>query len=546
MKTSTTTMTTRVNKIKMMMMMRGSFKTTTLTTRATSDDDVDIPWKEYLRDVPESAAPPVETVKPKTTTVVVVEEKETEDKKGVQRKRANAETTLANTNNAKKSPAKRRETRELFPDVPDFVYAPVKSAVETTLDAVTPSYETYAPTALKSVVEAQWNAERASGFSLYAGANGGAETELGIYAAVVFYLFAKPGFLPWVFDVTVARAVGAVTERRFAREDVNRGRRLGSGSFGNVFAATDARTGQELVIKIANGVEGSSQLQNAEAYINRRVARAPLVARGCAPFLGAYYEVEGAASPSLVWAYEAGERTLENFLESRRFPEDLEDALGMSLPSSSSMSYEKRVNRVAKRVMKDLLPTVAGLHDIGIVHRDLKPSNLVLMGKRFKLIDFGAACDLRSGENYDPEQGLLDPRYSPPEQFIMSKRTPAPPPVVAGVLAPLLWTLAQPQLFDSYSVGLMLLQLCVPQMRNKNITSPGGAFARRLEDCDYDLRKFRAETEAALGWDFSAMDLNGGLAWDLACGLVTKRNVFRRGRLDVGAALAHPFIASPF
>ena len=83
-------------------------------------------------------------------------------------------------------------------------------------------------------------------------------------------------------------------------------------------------------------------------------------------------------------------------------------------------------------------------------------------------------------------------------------------------------------------------------MRNKNITSPGGAFARRLEDCDYDLRKFRAETEAALGWDFSAMDLNGGLAWDLACRLVTKRNVFRRGRLDVGAALAHPFIASPF
>ena len=321
---------------------------------------------------------------------------------------------------------------------------------------------------------------------------------------------------------------------------------MGSGSFGNVFAATDARTGQELVIKIANGVEGSSQLQNAEAYINRRVARAPLVARGCAPFLGAYYEVEGAASPSLVWAYEAGERTLENFLESRRFPEDLEDALGMSVPSSSSMSYEKRVNRVAKRVMKDLLPTVAGLHDIGIVHRDLKPSNPVLMGKRFKLIDFGAACDLRSGENYDPEQGLLDPRYSPPEQFIMSERTPAPPPVVAGVLAPLLWTAAQPQLFDSYSVGLMLLQLCVPQMRNKNVTSPGGAFARRMEDGDYDLRKFRAETESALGWDFSAMDLNGGLAWDLACGLVTKRNVFRRGRLDVGAALAHPFIASPF
>lgn len=58
-------------------------------------------------------------------------------------------------------------------------------------------------------------------------------------------------------------------------------------------------------------------------------------------------------------------------------------------------------------------------HKSGIVHRDVKPSNLVLMGRQYKFVDFGAATDLRVGKNYDPEQSLLDPGYSPPEQYIM-------------------------------------------------------------------------------------------------------------------------------
>ena len=280
---------------------------------------------------------------------------------------------------------------------------------------------------------AQARAERASGYALYAG-DGGPEAELAIYAAAAFYLIAKPGVVPWAFDQTVANAVGRALERKFDAASVRRGRRLGAGSFGTVFEAEDLKSGRTVVVKQSNAVEGASELQNAEAYINRRVARAPLVAAGCAKFLGTYYEVEGARSPCLVWAREEGDATLEDFLEDRGFPDALEDALGIRARDGDDEA--KRANRCAKKIMRDLLGTVAALHDIGIVHRDLKPSNLVLMGKRFKLIDFGAACDLRSGENYDPEQGLLDPKYSPPEQFIMSEKTPAPPPLVAGVLAP--------------------------------------------------------------------------------------------------------------
>ena len=112
---------------------------------------------------------------------------------------------------------------------------------------------------------------------------------------------------------------------------------MGSGSFGTVYRCEDERTGRELVVKVPNAVEGASQLQNAEAYLNRRVARAPWVASGCAKFLGTYYEVEGARSPCLVWAYEEGEATLEDFLEDRRFPESLEDALRVRARANEAM-----------------------------------------------------------------------------------------------------------------------------------------------------------------------------------------------------------------
>ena len=431
--------------------------------------------------------------------------------------------------------------KEALPDVPGGVvdaFAGVYNAI------LHPAYDAIAPDFVKTIVANQWAIESANGYAYYVKSYGyGAEAELAFYVFCAYYLVAKPGVLSWLFDQTFARAAGTALEKKFDVQNIVRGRRLGAGSFGTVFAATDSSTGKELVIKIAKGVQGSSELQNAEAYINRRIARAPLVAAGCAPFLGTYVEVEGARTPCLVWAYQPGETSLEEYLGDRNFPLGLEDALGIN--ASDSDDDAKRVNRVAKKIMRDLLSTTAALHDIGIVHRDLKPANLVLMGNKFKLVDFGAACDLRTGENYDPEQGLLDPNYSPPEQFIMPEKTPAAPPFVAGFLSPFLWTLGQPQLFDSYSAGLILLQLGVPQLRGKNVMAPNGAFQQRLEDNNYDLRKWRREVEDQLRWDFSALDVNGGVAWDLACRLVAKRNIIRRGRLDCGAALAHPFISTP-
>ena len=41
------------------------------------------------------------------------------------------------------------------------------------------------------------------------------------------------------------------------------------------------------------------------------------------------------------------------------------------------------------------------------------------MRQVMRIIDLGACADLRNGYNYEPESGILDPRYGPPEQYIM-------------------------------------------------------------------------------------------------------------------------------
>lgn len=163
---------------------------------------------------------------------------------------------------------------------------------------------------------------------------------------------------------------------------------------------------------------------------------------------------------------------------------------------------------------------------------------------QIKIIDFGAACDLVTGINFNPLYGMLDPRYSPPEELVMPQseffwgglvggsrcvcgyaclcglsvwpgtlfrtnwgggthrlvaatltprpyyapltplRSPppsycvtaaaaaaaafprAPTPLIAALLSPFAWFYGRPDLFDSYSAGILLMQMSVPQLRS--------------------------------------------------------------------------------
>lgn len=85
-------------------------------------------------------------------------------------------------------------------------------------------------------------------------------------------------------------------------------------------------------------------------------------------------------------------------------------------------------------IMQQILQNLSDMHRTGIVHRDVKPENMILSANGIRMIDLGAAADLRIGINYVPNEYLLDPRYAPPEQYIMSPLTPRhaslPPPAV--------------------------------------------------------------------------------------------------------------------
>ena len=58
----------------------------------------------------------------------------------------------------------------------------------------------------------------------------------------------------------------------------------------------------------------------------------------------------------------------------------------------------------------------------------------------------------------------------------MPKRIPAPPPLrpLAASLSPVVWAAFLPDLFDSFSAGLVFLQMCVPQLRGRKVMDPNG------------------------------------------------------------------------
>lgn len=378
------------------------------------------------------------------------------------------------------------------------------------------------------------------------------------------YLTARPGVLIGAVDAYLLSPMQLVFDSLTGRRSLKRTDflirdKLGEGSFGVVYSGVvvpknvsvdgtarpnalglDSRfKGKKVILKkVKIGVQGAQECGDFEEWFNYRLSRA--APETCADFLGSFVAdatksefVKG--GKWLVWKFE-GDQSLADYLKERNFPLNLESVMfGQVLKGLDS---KRRNALIIKQIMRQIITSLKKIHATGIVHRDVKPANLVVTKRgKIKLIDFGAAADLRIGKNYVPDFGLLDPDYCPPELYVLPQETPNPPPEpVAALLSPILWQLNSPDLFDMYSAGIVLLQMTIPSLRSaaglKN-------FNMEIKRYGYDLKKWRQNTR--LRPNLEILDFDTGKGWDLATKLICERGFLRRGRLSAATALRHPY-----
>ena len=387
-----------------------------------------------------------------------------------------------------------------------------------------------------------------------------------------------------IIDFYIRIPITRLVRNRFDAGDFTLRDKLGSGNYGQVYQGlrnksrgepdqlsrelTPEQKARRVVLKKTNldrsGIRtnflksgtmarGAAETGAVEDYMCSRIAGYPTVAPYVADYLGSFIAEDSsggitAGSQWLVWRFEsdadlsdACNGTLGPFPQCVA-PSMLGEKRALGLGESDP---EKRDSLTIKALMLKLLNGIEKLHSLGIVHRDIKPENILITARgEVKLLDFGAACDLSVGINFNPLYGMLDPRYAAPEEVVMPKTFPRPPiPGLAALLAPFAWTYGRPDLFDSYSAGIILLQMAVPQLRSG--TGQRGLNSD-LAACEYDLALWRTRSQKARLCDFTLLDRNGGAGWDLACQLVRERGGLNRGRSSASEAMRHRYFLPEF
>lgn len=165
-----------------------------------------------------------------------------------------------------------------------------------------------------------------------------------------------------------------------------KGKILGTGSFGKVFAGLDVATGKPMAVKVLHADAGEA----ATLALQREMT-----------FL------QSLDHPNVIQYYGSG-----------RYHNKL--CLFMELATGGSLwdavqQFGPLAEHVAARYVRDMVAGLAYLHEQHIIVRDVKPSNACLQDGVVKLLDFGTARILQPGVDSHAHTAIGTHLYAAPE-----------------------------------------------------------------------------------------------------------------------------------
>jgi len=206
--------------------------------------------------------------------------------------------------------------------------------------------------------------------------------------------------------------------------------RLGAGSFGEVWEATDSHGGKRCALKIVASA-GPAQLAAGalvqEFSVLRNVKDRTHVVTAERPRT----EVLDGQRLLVLPMELADGGTLRDWMVKRPVPADGTD------PASKRL-------RAALDLFAQACAGVQALHDANVVHLDLKPANLLLVGGVLKVADFGLSRDLSRLSAVQSQllsDGVGTPTYMAPEQFEAARPEDVSPAADVWALGVILYEL---------------------------------------------------------------------------------------------------------
>jgi serine/threonine-protein kinase len=163
---------------------------------------------------------------------------------------------------------------------------------------------------------------------------------------------------------------------------------IGRGAMGEVYAATDPRTGDGVAVKLLS----SASLGNPQ-HVQR--------------FFRELTTAAGLSSPNVVRVIEIGERPVPFLVMERLEGKSLAELLRRrrTLPVDQLVELVRHVGT-----------GLAAAAAAGVIHRDIKPQNLYSHHGVWKILDFGVSRLAESGETLTSGQIVGTPAYMAPEQ----------------------------------------------------------------------------------------------------------------------------------